>query len=105
MEVEYVVVSNDSKEAMWSTNDRVENQGRDASVACDSQNVIQLAKYPMFHAKTTHVDAKYHFIKELIEEKHLQVVKVYTIENLANLLTKGLPKVSFEQCRTLLGIG
>ena len=72
---------------------------------CDCQSAIQLAKNPVFHAKTKHVDVKYHFIRELIEDKQLQLVKVHTTENPADLLTKGLPKTSFEQCRTLLGIG
>ena len=72
---------------------------------CDSQSAIQLARNPVFHAKTKHVDVKYHFIRELIEDKQLQLVKVHTTENPADLLTKGLPKASFEQCRTLLDIG
>ena len=70
-----------------------------------NQSCMTIAKNPMFHAKTKHVDVKYHFIRELIEDKQLQLVKVHTTENLADLLTKGLPKASFEQCRTLLGIG
>ena len=59
---------------------------------CDSQSATQLAKNPMFHAKTKYVDVKYHFIRELIEDKPLQLVKVHTTENPANLLTKGLSK-------------
>ena len=63
---------------------------------CDSQSAIMLAKNPVFHAKTKHVDVKYHFIRELIEDKQLQLVKVHTTENPTDLLTKGLPKESFE---------
>ena len=35
----------------------------------DSQSAIMLAKNPVFHAKTKHVDVKYHFIREVIEDK------------------------------------
>ena len=52
----------------------------------------------MFHAKTKHVDVKYHFIKDVIEDKQLQLVKVHTMENPADLLTKGLPRESFAHC-------
>lgn len=55
---------------------------------CDSQSAIQLAKNPVLHAKTKHVDVKYHFIKELIKDKQFQLVKVHTTENPADLLTR-----------------
>ena len=64
-----------------------------------------MAKNPMFHAKTKHVDVKYHFIKVLIENKQLQSVKIHTTENHVDLHTKGLPKESFKHCHKLLGIG
>ena len=80
-------------------------QANEIVLHCNNQSCMGIAKNPVFHAKTKHVDVKYHFIKELIEDKQLQLVKVHTTENLADLLTKGLPKESFEQCRTLLGIG
>ena len=72
---------------------------------CDSWSAIQLAKNPVFHAKTKHVDVKYHFIREVIEDKQIQLVKVHTIENPVDLLTKGLPRKSFAHCCEFLGVG
>ena len=72
---------------------------------CDSQSAIQLAKNPVFHAKTKHVDVKYHFIREVLEDKLLQLAKVHTSENPADLLTKGLSSERFAHCRALMGIG
>ena len=106
-EAEYVAASEASKLSIWLGR-LVTDLGIKQELPvlhCDSQSAIQLAKNPVFHAKTKHVDVKYHFIRELIEDKQLQLVKVHTTENRADLLTKGLPKESFEQCRTLLGIG
>ena len=57
---------------------------------CDSQSDIQLTKNPVFHAKTKHIDVKYHFIQEVIDDKEIQLVKVHTKENPFDLLTKGL---------------
>ena len=72
---------------------------------CDSQSAIQLAKNPVFHAKTKHIDVKYHFIQEVIDDKQIQLVKVHTKENLTDLFTKGLPGDSFVHCHELMGIG
>ena len=52
-----------------------------------------------------HIDVKYHFIWEMIEDKQIQLVKVHTKENHADLLTKGLLGESFLHCRELMGIG
>ena len=98
IEVEYVATTEACKEAIWLGR-LVADLGikiEMPELRCDSQSAIQLAKNPVFHAKTKHVDVKYHFIRELIEDKQLQLVKVHTTENPADLLTKGLPKASFE---------
>ncbi|MCO5609566.1 hypothetical protein L7F22_063796 [Adiantum nelumboides] len=58
---------------------------------CDSQSAIMLAKNPVFHAKTKHISAKHHFIQDVLEDKHMQLVKAHIDDNLADLLTKGLP--------------
>ncbi|KAI5073287.1 hypothetical protein GOP47_0011300 [Adiantum capillus-veneris] len=72
---------------------------------CDSQSAIQLARNPVYHSETKHVDVKYHFIREMLEDKQIQLVKVHTTENPADLLTKGLPSESFEHFRKQLGVG
>ena len=45
---------------------------------CDSQSAILLAKNPVFHAKTKHIEVKYHFIREMLEDKLMKLVKVHT---------------------------
>ncbi|MCO5586822.1 hypothetical protein L7F22_040766 [Adiantum nelumboides] len=65
---------------------------------------INKAKNPVFYAKTKHISVKYHFIQDVLENKHMQLVKVHTDDNSADLLTKGLPSERFTHCRTLMGI-
>jgi hypothetical protein len=36
---------------------------------CDSQSAIFLAKNPAYHSKTKHIDFKYHFVRDMVEEK------------------------------------
>lgn len=106
-EAEYVAASEACKEAIWLGRLVIDLgiKGETPMLHCDSQSAIQLARNPVFHSKTKHVDVKYHFIREMLEDKQLELVKVHTTDNPADLLTKGLPGESFAHCRTLLGIG
>ncbi|MCO5549958.1 hypothetical protein L7F22_003435 [Adiantum nelumboides] len=70
----------------------------------DSQSAIHLAYNSVYHSKTKHVDVKYHFIREMVEDKQVQLVKVHTTDNPVDLLTKEFSGESFAHCR-LLGIG
>ena len=71
----------------------------------DSQSAIMLAKNPVFHAKTKHIEVKYHFLRQVLEDKRLELVKVHTYHNPADFLTKSLPSDKFAHCRELMGIG
>ncbi|MCO5559160.1 hypothetical protein L7F22_012753 [Adiantum nelumboides] len=98
-EAEYVAASEACKEAIWLTR-LVGDLGivREIPVLhCDSQSAIQLARNLVFHAKTKHVDVRYHFIREVLEDKRLQLVKVHT-----DLLTKSLSSERFTHCRELM---
>ena len=69
---------------------------------CDSQSAIMLAKNLVFHAKTKHIDVKYHFIWDVLEDKHMELVKVHTDDNPADILTKGVAFERFAHCRALM---
>ncbi|MCO5548859.1 hypothetical protein L7F22_002321 [Adiantum nelumboides] len=71
---------------------------------CDSQSAIQLARNLGFHSKTKHVDVKYHFIRDVLEDKRLQLVQVHTNDNPTDLLMKILSSERFAHLRELMGI-
>ncbi|MCO5547594.1 hypothetical protein L7F22_001045 [Adiantum nelumboides] len=94
---EYVAALEASKEAIWLAC-LVLDLGifpKKPTLHCDSQSAINLTKNPVFHAKTKHILVKYHFIQDVLEDKHMQLVKIHTDDNPVDLLTKGLPS---EQC-------
>ena len=96
-EAEYIAAAEACKEALWLTH-LVGDLGIQLEMPmlhCDSQSAIMLAKNPLFHAKTKHIAVKYHFIRDVLEDKKMELVKVHTTENPADLLTKGLPGESF----------
>ena len=45
---------------------------------CDSQSAIHLAKNSTFHARSKHIDVCYHWIREVLEDKLLQLEKIHT---------------------------
>ena len=59
-------------------------------IDCDSQSEIFLAKNPAYHSKTKHIDVQYHFMWDMIEDKKVLLVKVDTLNNIADAHKKPL---------------
>jgi hypothetical protein len=73
-------------------------------IECDSQSVIFLAKNPAYHSKTKHIDVQYHFVRDMIEEKKVSLMRVDTLNNVVDSLTKSLSTEKFSWCRGSMGI-
>jgi hypothetical protein len=54
----------------------------------NNQSVLHLAKKPIFHAQTKHMDVQYHFIRRTIEDGLIILQKIHTNENIEDILTK-----------------
>lgn len=54
----------------------------------DNMSAIALCKNPMHHDRRKHIDKKYHFIRECIEDGNVQVEHVGTANQLAHIFTK-----------------
>ena len=69
----------------------------------DNQYCIKLlSKYE--HKRLKHVDIKFNFIKDLVEERIMVVKYVPTDNQLADIMTKGLPGENFVKLRNQLGM-
>ena len=53
-----------------------------------SQSAIHLIKNQRFHESTKHIDIRFHFIRDVVEEGAIKVEKVITDDNDADMLTK-----------------
>ena len=71
---------------------------------CDNKSAINISNNPMMHAKTKHIAIKYHYVRELVEDKQVKMKYIHSREQIANILTKPLPKDAFEYLRGKLGI-
>jgi hypothetical protein len=73
-------------------------------IDCDSQSAIFLVKNPAYHSKTKHIDIQYHFLRDMVEENKLLLMKVDTLKNVADSLKKKLSTEKFSWCRGSMGI-
>ena len=48
-------------------------------VYCDSMSTIYLAKNQVYHVRTKHIDVKYHFVWDVLEDGDIEVKKIHTI--------------------------
>ena len=70
----------------------------------DNQGAIAMAKNPVGHARTKHIDIRYHFVREGVQSGVIVLKYVATDEMIADILTKPLPKHRFEKLVTELGM-
>ena len=70
----------------------------------DSTSAIDLAFDPVLHAKTKHIDRRDLFIRELITRGTIVAKYISTDKNVADVLTKPLPRQPFMAHRTTLGL-
>jgi hypothetical protein len=70
----------------------------------DNMSAIVLSKNPFYHDRSKHIDTRYHFIRECIEEGTIVIKYVPTERQLADILTKALGRVRFIQLRSEIGV-
>ena len=70
----------------------------------DIQSVIFLAKNLTYHSKTKHIDVQYQFVRDMVEEKKVFLMKVDTLENFVDSLKKIVKTKKFSWCRESMGI-
>ena len=58
----------------------------------DNTSAINISKDPLMHTKTKHIAIKYHYLRELVQDKIVGMEYVNTKEQLANIFTKALPR-------------
>ena len=70
----------------------------------DNQGCIALAKKPVHHKRTKHIDVRHHFIREKVEMGIIELRYLPTGEMVADALTKGLPAPQFKKLVGLMGM-
>jgi len=68
-------------------------------INCDSMNTIYLAKNQVYHARTKHIDVRFHFVRDILNEGDFELVKVHTKENPTDMVYKVVSGVKFTHCK------
>jgi hypothetical protein len=66
----------------------------------DNQSAIKFADNPVFHARSKHNDIQHHFVRERLVSNEVGLIHCASEDNLADMLTKALPRPKFELLRT-----
>ena len=101
-----MAATHSSKEAVWlqrlcSSMGLIQQEIR---IDHDNQSPIFLAKNAAYHSKTKHTDVQYHFVRDMVEEKKVLLVKVDILKNDADTLINFVSTKKFSWCRETLGI-
>lgn len=64
-------------------------------INCDNQGTAALAKNPLAHARSKHIDIQWHYQREKIEDGSVQLRYIPPYQKIADGLTKPLPQNKF----------
>ena len=106
-EGEYVALTHGAKEALWlrSLIGELFSERADPTVIHgDNQSAIALAHGNQYHARTKHIDIRYHFIRYVIESGAIRLVYIPTDKQTADVLTKALPSAKAKHFAHALGL-
>ncbi|GJT98818.1 putative ribonuclease H-like domain-containing protein [Tanacetum coccineum] len=89
-EAEYVAAANCCGQVLWIQNQMLDYgfNFMNTKIYIDNESTICIVKNPVFHSKTKHIEIRHHFIRDAYEKKLIQVLKIHTDDNVADLLTK-----------------
>ncbi|GKB21282.1 NBS-containing resistance-like protein [Tanacetum coccineum] len=106
-EVEYRGVANVVSELCWIRNLLLElhHPIKTATLMyCDNVNTIYLSGNPVQHQRTKHIKMDIHFVREKVARGKVRVLHVPSRYQIANIFTKGLPRVLFNDFRDRLSV-
>ena len=79
-------------------------QEEPTKIYIDNKSTLALAKNPLFHERSKHIDTWYHFIQEHVKEKQIELVAVKSQDNVFDIFTKPLKHEVFALLREQLGM-
>jgi hypothetical protein len=96
-EAEYFVAASYCSQLLWITytmSDFCEEYTH-VPLECDSTSAISVAKNPVLHSKTKHIEVRYHFLRDNVEKGKIALIHVLTHDQLADIFTKPLDQATF----------
>lgn len=74
-----------------------------ATLFVDNKSASDLMKNLVFHGRSNHIDMRFHFIRECMENGEIKVTHVYSKGQKADILTKAMAKLKHKEMQALTG--
>ena len=105
-EVEYMAATLACNEAIWIQRllEEFGHKQQKIPMFCDSKSALHIARNPTFYSRTKHIRVQYHFVQEVVEDVSVNLQKIHTKENLADVLTKPINADKFVCSRSSCGL-
>ena len=103
--MEYIAITSASAQALWLRKileELCEIQSGATILYCDNKSAIQLAQNPVHHSRSKHFDMKYHFIRDMVERRIVELRHISTLDNVADIFTRAIVKAHFLKLRNFL---
>ena len=96
-EAEYYALSDACKETTHISNllSEMMDVTLPIPVMIDNVGAGYMAEKAINNKRTKHMDIRFHWIRNLIKEKHVELFHVPTVDNIADIMTKALPPQTF----------
>ncbi|GJS75692.1 putative ribonuclease H-like domain-containing protein [Tanacetum coccineum] len=96
-EAEYVAAANCCGQVLWIQNQMMDYgfNFMNTRIHIDNESTISVIKNPVAHSRTKHIEIRFHFIRDCYEKRLIEVIKIHTDSNVADLLTKGFDVTRF----------
>lgn len=107
LEAEYMAATSAGCQAVWLRKllvDLQQEQIGPTEIWCDNKAAIAMTKNPAFHSRTKHIDIRYHFIRDLVVGGILSLKFCGTNDQVADVLTKSLPRNKHDFFRLQMGV-
>jgi hypothetical protein len=105
--VEYITRAHATKEAIWLRQLLLElglDMSSPTALHIDNQSAIAITRSLEFYDCTKHIDVRYYFLRQVVEDKSIKLEYIPTGDQVANALTKGFPPISYSKFRKEMGI-
>jgi hypothetical protein len=105
-EAEYMALSDCSRQAVWmkSVYSELGMPLGPIPICGDNQGSIFISSNPVQERRSKHIDIRYHYVRECIEEGRIEMFFIDGSQNPADMFTKNLGQAKFEQFRSQLGL-
>ena len=106
-EAEYISAAVSVCQGIWIKRFMFELIGdyiEDFDLCIDNKSAIEISQNPVHHGRTKHIDVRYHFIQNYVEEGKVKLLHVRTEDQLADLFTKPLGISKFVGFRKRIGV-